>query len=54
MIHFRRGPTYALLFLALPSFGRRGAWFTALLGILAFDRATSIADIWFVLERRHW
>lgn len=44
--HFLRGPTYALLFAAVPNleFAGLAAW--ALLFVLAFDLAISIADFW--------
>lgn len=44
--HFLRGPTYAFLFLSVPNFRLEGAWFVALLAVLAFDVAISIADFW--------
>lgn len=44
--HFLRGPTYAALFLVVPNFRVEGAWFAALLAVLAFDVAISIADFW--------
>lgn len=44
--HFLRGPTYAFLFLVVPNLRLEGAWFAALLGVLAFDVAISIADFW--------
>jgi hypothetical protein len=48
--HALRGPTYALLFAAVPNLALHGAWFWALVGLLAVDLAISIAD--FALERR--
>ena len=48
--HFLRGPTYAALFLLVPNFAFHGAWFYALLGLLAFDLGISLADFW--LESR--
>jgi hypothetical protein len=44
--HFLRGPTYAALFLAVPNLRMEGAWFGALLAVLAFDVVISIADFW--------
>lgn len=44
--HFLRGPTYAALFALVPNFAFHGAWFGALLALLAFDLAISIADFW--------
>ena len=42
--HALRGPTYAVLFLAVPNLQLRGAWFGALLGLLAIDLAISAFD----------
>ena len=44
--HFLRGPTYFLLFLFVPNFGFHGGAMLALLALLAFDVAISIADFW--------
>lgn len=44
--HFLRGPTYFLLFLLVPNFSFHGAAFVALLVLLAFDFAISVADFW--------
>lgn len=44
--HFLRGPTYATLFVLVPNTRLEGAWFFALLGLLACDLAISIADFW--------
>lgn len=48
--HALRGPTYALLFVAVPNLRMEGAWFVAFLALLAFDLGVSVAD--FALERR--
>ncbi len=50
--HFLRGPTYALLFFLVPNFDLRGAWFHALLALLAFDAALSIVDFWLEPDSR--
>jgi hypothetical protein len=50
--HFLRGPTYALLFLAVPNVACQGAWFWALALLLAFDLAISVADFWLEPESR--
>lgn len=50
--HFLRGPTYAVLFLAVPNFQFFGGWLLALYGLLAFDLAISIADFWLEPESR--
>jgi hypothetical protein len=44
--HFLRGPTYAALFFAVPNLRLEGAWFVALIAVLVFDFAISIADFW--------
>jgi hypothetical protein len=44
--HFLRGPTYALLFAVVPNVACDGAWFWALMALLAFDLLISIADFW--------
>ncbi|MBL8858793.1 MAG: hypothetical protein JNL28_09830 [Planctomycetes bacterium] len=44
--HSLRGPTYAALFAMVPNFEFHGAWFVALMAVLAFDLAISIADFW--------
>lgn len=44
--HCLRGPTYALLFFAIPNLRLDGAWFVALIVVLVFDFAISIADFW--------
>ena len=44
--HSLRGPTYAFLFAMVPNFEFDGAWFVALMAVLAFDLAISIADFW--------
>ncbi len=44
--HALRGPTYALLFAIVPNATFAGAWLWALLALLAFDLAISIADFW--------
>jgi hypothetical protein len=44
--HFLRGPTYCVLFLAVPNLAFHGAWVVALYALLAFDLAISIADFW--------
>lgn len=48
--HSLRGPTYAILFLAIPNLAMRGWWFVALLALLVFDAAISIFD--FSVERK--
>ncbi|MCY3001641.1 MAG: hypothetical protein NTV21_07545 [Planctomycetota bacterium] len=47
--HALRGPTYLTLFLAVPNLALDGAWFVALLAVLAFDLAISLWD--FAVER---
>jgi hypothetical protein len=47
--HALRGPTYLALFLAVPNLALDGAWFAALLALLAFDLAISVWD--FAVER---
>jgi hypothetical protein len=47
--HALRGPTYALLFVLLPNFSLHGAWYWALVSLLAFDVAISVWD--FAVER---
>ncbi|MCI0335000.1 MAG: hypothetical protein L0228_17470 [Planctomycetes bacterium] len=49
VIHSLRGPTYATLFLFVPNFALRGAYFWALVGWLIVDVAISIVD--FAMER---
>jgi hypothetical protein len=44
--HFLRGPTYAVLFVAIPNFTFAGGAAWGLLGVLAFDLAISVADFW--------
>jgi hypothetical protein len=44
--HALRGPTYALLFSMVPNATFAGAWLWALLALIAFDLAISIADFW--------
>jgi len=44
--HALRGPTYAVLFAMVPNFHFEGAWFVALMAVLAFDLAISVADFW--------
>lgn len=44
--HALRGPTYCVLFLAVPNLAFSGGWLYALLGLLAFDLAISVADFW--------
>ncbi len=48
--HSLRGPTYAILFLAVPNLAMHGAWFVSLLALLAFDVVISIFD--FAVERK--
>jgi len=50
--HFLRGPTYATLFCVVPNVRLEGAWFGALLVVLAFDVVISIADFWLERESR--
>ncbi len=50
--HFLRGPTYAILFVAVPNLRLEGAWFATLLAVLAFDLLISIADFWLEPESR--
>jgi hypothetical protein len=50
--HFLRGPTYALLFLAVPNLELRGLWLVALLALLLVDLAISIADFWLETDSR--
>ncbi len=50
--HCLRGPTYALLFLGVPNFSFEGAWFWALVALLVFDAAISVADFWLEPESR--
>ncbi|MEQ1891619.1 MAG: hypothetical protein ABL998_03680 [Planctomycetota bacterium] len=47
--HALRGPTYLALFVAVPNLRLDGAWFVALLALLAFDLALSLWD--FSVER---
>jgi hypothetical protein len=47
--HALRGPTYALLFIVVPNVEVHGAWFWALMALVAFDLAISVGD--FCLER---
>jgi hypothetical protein len=49
VFHALRGPTYALLFLAVPNLRLDGAWFAALLLLLGCDLAISVGD--FLVER---
>jgi hypothetical protein len=44
IFHALRGPTYALLFIAVPNFRLEGAWFAGLVGLLGIDLAISIGD----------
>lgn len=48
--HSLRGPTYALLFVVVPSFAAHGAWFVFMLAVLAFDVGISLWD--FSVEKR--
>ncbi|MCA8975685.1 MAG: hypothetical protein KDC98_13265 [Planctomycetes bacterium] len=50
--HFLRGPTYFVLFLAVPNFSFHGAWFVGLVLLLVFDVGISIADFWLEPESR--
>ncbi len=50
--HFLRGPTYAVLFFALPNFLFNGAWFVALLAVLVVDALISVVDFWLEPESR--
>jgi hypothetical protein len=50
--HSLRGPTYAALFALVPNFHFCGAWFVALMALLAFDLGISIADFWIEPESR--
>lgn len=50
--HAMRGPTYAILFLAVPNFEMRGAWAVMLALLLAVDVGISIADFWLERESR--
>lgn len=43
-IHSLRGPTYAILFVTIPNFQMQGAYFWALILLLAIDVAISIWD----------
>ena len=47
--HALRGPTYALLFVAIPNFALHGAWCVALIALLAIDAGISVFD--FAVER---
>lgn len=49
LTHAMRGPTYAVLFLAVPNFEMRGVWAALLMLLLVFDVGISVADFW--LER---
>jgi hypothetical protein len=42
--HALRGPTYAALFVLVPNCVMQGAWFWALVSLLAFDLAISLWD----------
>ena len=44
IVHSLRGPTYFLLFLAVPNLSLCGAWFVALLALLVADLAISLWD----------
>ena len=48
--HSLRGPTYAFLFVVVPSFAAHGSWFLLMLAVLLFDVAISLWD--FSIERR--
>jgi len=50
--HFLRGPTYCLLFFAIPSLALDGLWFVALLLLLLFDLGISVADFWLEPDSR--
>ena len=50
IIHSLRGPTYAILFLAVPNLQLQGAFFWALVALYVIDVAISIAD--FAIERK--
>jgi hypothetical protein len=50
IIHSLRGPVYALLFLGVPNFVLRGAYWWFLVGVLAIDFLITILD--FLVERR--
>lgn len=50
--HALRGPTYCLLFAVVPNATFAGGWFLALLAVLAFDLAISIADFWLEPDSR--
>src|SRR5262245_56067404 len=46
VLHALRGPTYALLFLAVPNLILFGWYFWVLVGLLVFDLGISIVDFW--------
>lgn len=50
--HALRGPTYCVLFAMVPNATFAGGWFIALLALLAFDLAISIADFWLEPDSR--
>jgi hypothetical protein len=50
LVHSLRGPTYALLFIAVPNLALRGLWTWALHGLLVFDLWLSLWD--FAIEGR--
>jgi hypothetical protein len=50
--HFLRGPTYFLLFVLVPNFSFHGGAMVALVLLLAFDLAISIADFWLEPDSR--
>ena len=50
IIHSLRGPTYAILFLAVPNLQMQGVFFWALIALYVLDVAISIAD--FAIERK--
>jgi hypothetical protein len=49
IVHSLRGPTYAILFFAVPNLALYGIFFWALIALLAIDVAISLVD--FALER---
>jgi hypothetical protein len=50
ILHSFRGPVYALLFLSVPNFVPRGAYWWMLVGILGIDFLITVFD--FLVERR--
>lgn len=50
ILHSFRGPVYALLFLGVPNFVLRGAYWWMLVGVLAIDFLITVLD--FLVERR--